>query len=239
MTIPQQNIAQALVRVQDFSTARAADFTHNPLTKVDAKHADTLAKLSEAITRLGGKAAIQAGGGFGQSTGDQKAIRQELEDELRGINRTASSIAEEKKTPAMMDRFRMPSGSGDQELEIKARGMAAAIRELGLNDEFLSHGHEEETNENGVTDVGAVLENTASDLEDSEGAQGTAISTQSGATAVIPDVIRDGKSAMKTLDAIYNNVYKTNAEMLGAWKTASHVERRSPRAKKPAPTPAP
>lgn len=68
MNTRQNAVAQALVRAQDFATSRQADFTHTPPTKVDVKFVATQVRLQEAITALGGKAAIQAGGGYGEST---------------------------------------------------------------------------------------------------------------------------------------------------------------------------
>jgi len=67
---------------------------------------------------------------------------------MRNYNRTAAAIAEATKKPGLMDRFRMPQGSGDEELKAKARAFAAAIRELALNDEFSAHGHGDQ-DENG------------------------------------------------------------------------------------------
>jgi hypothetical protein len=66
-----------------------------------------------------------------------------------------------------------------------------------------------------------------------------ALLCQTGATRAIKVHLRDGKAAVRTLEAIYNNVYQDNAEMLGAWRTASHVERTNARTKPAEPAPVP
>jgi hypothetical protein len=50
--------------------------------------------------------------------------------------------------------------------------------------------------------------------------------------------LKRAKSAVKTLHAIYHNVFAGDAEMLGKWRTQSHVE-KVPAKKKPATPPPP
>jgi hypothetical protein len=213
----QRPEAQALVRASDFISTRLPDFTHQPLTKVDLKFASARDRLTAAITDLGGKQAIQAGGAFAEETERQAILRDELEEELRDINLTAAAIAEETGNPAMMERFRMPHGQSDANLAASTRAIAAAIRELSLNDEFEAHGH--------PADTAADLEEMAAEFISSEGDQGTALGHRAGATAAIPVALRSGKAAVKTLNAIFRRVYKGNVEVLTAWRTASHVQR--------------
>jgi hypothetical protein len=190
---------------------------------VDVKFASARTRLATAIKLLGGKQAIQAGGNYGEETEKQRALREELEDELEDINASADSIASETGNPALMERFRMPSANSDNRLIAKARAFATAIRELSLNDELEAHGHS--------ADSAAELEQMATDLEGSEGQQGTALGKRAGATATIPETIRSGTAAIKTLQAIFRRVYKKNAAVLAAWDSASHVQ-RTPRAQK-------
>lgn len=225
----QQSEAQALLRSSEFAATRLANFTHNPTTPVDLKYVSARARLTAAIADLGGKQAIQASGAFGQQTEDQGMLRDELEEELRDINLTAASIAEETGNSALMERFRMPHGQSDNDLAASTRAIAAAIREFGLNDEFEAHGH--------PPDTAADLEAMADEFTGSEGEQGTALGNRAGATAAIPVALRAGKSAIKTLNAIFRRVYKGNIEVLTAWKTASHVKRAA-RPAIPAPAPA-
>jgi hypothetical protein len=220
----QRPVAESLVRASDFAATRLSDFTHQPPTKVDLKFISARDRVAAAIALLGGKLAIQAGGAYHEETDNQGILRDELEEELRDINSTAASIAEETANPAMMARFRMPHGQSDSDLAVSARAFAVAIRELELNDEFEAHGHPQDT----ATDLEEMIE----EFSGSEGGQGTALGNRAGATAAIPGALRAGKSAVKTLNAIFRRVYKGNLEVLTAWKTASHVQ-RVPRAAKP------
>ena len=235
MSAKQTKEAQRLVRVDEFNDQRAGDFTHSPLTPVDRKFAEAAVLLQQAIKHLGGKAAIQAGGAFNQQTEEKRTLRQEIEDELRGYNRTAGAVAEARGNPGLLDRFRMPQGSGDGELKTKARAFAVAVRELSLNDEFAAHGHGDEDGGGNPIAPDAVLDRMADDFEAGEGSQGTALSTQAGATSAIPVDLREGRGAVKTFDAIYHNIYQDDAQMLGAWKTVSHLERTASAPKKPVP----
>ncbi len=225
MTRLQQTEAQALLHSNDYTAIRLPDFIHEPLSKVDLKFASARDRLTAAIAELGGKQVIQAGGSFGEETENQRVLRGDLEEELRDINTTAAAIAEETANSALMERFRMPHGGSDGSLAVSARAIAAAIRELGLNDEFESHGHPEDS----ATDLEAMVDN----FVQSEGGQGSALGNRAGATAAIPVALRAGKAAVKTLNAIFRRVYKGNVEILTAWKTASHVQR----APRPAATP--
>ena len=237
MNAKQTKEAQRLVRVDEFNDQRAGDFAQTPLTLVDRKFAEASVILKKAIKSLGGKAAIQAGGAFGQQTEEKRTLRQEIEDEMRGYNRSVGAIAEARVNPGLMDRFRMPQGSGDGELKAKARAFAAAIRELSLNDEFAAHGHADEDDNGNPIAPNAVLDRMADDFEAGEGSQGTALSIRAGATSAIPVDLREGKGAVRTFDAIYHNIYKDDAQMLGAWKTVSHLERTGIATKKPVSSP--
>jgi hypothetical protein len=221
----QQTAAQALLRANEFAASRLPDFTHQPPTKVDLKVADARERLTRAITELGGKQAIQAGGVYAEETQRQSILRGDVLEELQDVNTTAAAIAEETANPALMNRFRMPYGSGAGALIATTRAMAAAIRELGLNDEFEAHGFS--------ADTAATLDQLAADFELKEGEQGTALGDRVGATAAIPATLRAGGSAVKTLNAIFRRIYKGNHDVLAAWKSASHVQR----AARPAPAP--
>lgn len=221
----QRPEAQSLLRASDYAATLLADFTHQPPVKVDLKYISARERLSASIASLGGKQAIQAGGAFSEETVNQSILRDELEEELRDINLSAAAIAEESGNPALMERFRMPHGQSDNDLAVSTRAIAAAIREMGLNDEFESHGH--------PADSAADLEAMAAEFLGSEGSQGTALGNRTGATAAIPGALRSGKGAVKTLNAIFRRIYKGNVEVLTAWKTASHVQ-RAPRVTIPA-----
>jgi hypothetical protein len=214
MNSKQIKEAKRGVAMLAFAQARVADFTHNPLTPADAKHAATITKADAAIKGLGGKEAIQQAGEFGQKTEDQRGDRGTVESMLRKINGTMASVADEMKQPGLMDRFRMPHGNGDSESATKLKGFADAIDELGLLPQLAEHNLI-------VTTDG--LRQMAADLKSGAGEQALALGKQTGATATIPELLATLRECKKTFDAIYNNTYDHNTEMLTAWRSVSHV----------------
>lgn len=205
-----------LILAEEFADGRKADFQNDPPKKGDAKFATTLQTLEGAIKDLGGKAAIQSGRAFNQQTEDIRLTREEVEEVLRSINRDVAAIAAERKQPGLMDRFRMPYGSGDTELRNKLRAFADGIEELDLA-AALDELAQEETPTS--------LRKIADNFEGDEGDQGGALGKQVGATKVIPQILTRGMTAVKALNSIFSNRYKGDAELLGAWKTASRVRR--------------
>jgi hypothetical protein len=230
MNAKQTKEAKRAVTMLAFAEDRVTDFTHTPPKPVDTKHAATITKLQGAINDLGGKQAIQESDEFGEATGEQQGDRGDVEAMLRKINATMASVAEDQKQPALMDRFRMPHGNGDSELAAKLTGFADAIDELELLDELEAH--------NLIVTTDALRE-MATNLKSGAGAQGLALAKQSGATAAIPEALKTARECKKTFDAIYNNTYDGNTEMLAAWRSASHVERTNPKAKEAATAGAP
>ncbi len=220
------------VRARAWAQSRSADFTHNPSTAVDLKYSGSMSKLGSVVGSLGGTAAIQAGGDFDEESGAQRVLRSEVLDALRNVNRTMAAVAEDQETPEIMDRFRMPHGDNDAVLVAKLRAFAAAIDELSLADELAGHANAE---------TAASLRAMADSFETSEGEQGDALADRAGATAQIPVHLRSGKGVVKTLNAIFSNLYKENAELLTGWKSASHIQKSgsTPTPPPPAPTPTP
>ena len=216
MNAKQTKEAKRAVTMLAFAGERVPDFAHTPSPPVDAKHAATIARLEAAIAELGGKQAIQEAGEFGEATVEQAGDRGEVEAMLRKVNGTMASVAEEKGQPGLMDRFRMPHGNGDTELAAKLTGFAEAIDELALLDELAAHGLI-------VTTAG--LRTMAKELKEGAGSQGLARAKQAGATAAIPEALKAARACKKTFDAIYNNTYDGNTQLLAAWRSASHVAR--------------
>ena len=70
-------------------------------------------------------------------------------------------------------------------------------------------------------------------FEQAESAQNTGQQSQAGATAEFEPLLADAMVKVKQLDAFMHNFYKSNAEKLGEWKTASHIERQSKAKKAP------
>lgn len=211
----QRNQTHRLLRVKAFCADHAPDFTNAPAKPGDAKFNGAKTALDALIPLITGRQAVQASGGFGQASTDQKGERQELVELLRTVVRTASAIATDLNNPGIMDRFRMPASNNDVVLANAGDAFADAITELNLASGFTDHGYE--------GDVVADLRAEAQDVRDAEGAQGDALYTQVGATASLPGLLAQGRDHVKCLDAVIKNRFRNNAEVLGQWKTASHV----------------
>jgi hypothetical protein len=226
-------------RVADFGTANATDFTTPVPPAVTVTAAQTKAQgLFDALNHpaTGLLATISANATTQQSgSGDfhggataKSVLRDALMLELRGLNRSAVAIAEANGTPALMDSFRMPYSVSDVTLAARARAMGQAAQPLAT--EFEALGHE--------TTFVADLEAHVTAFESADSDQNAGEETQAGATANFDSLLSEALGKVKSLDAIIHNIYKSNAAKLGAWKTASHVERQ-PKAKKAATTPTP
>ncbi len=211
----QRNQTNRLLRVKAFCAQHTPSFTNTPAKPGDVKFNGARTELGTLLPLITGRQAVQASGGFGQASTNQAVEREELVDLLRAVIRTAGAIAIDLGTPGIMDRFRMPASNNDVELANAGDAFADAILELNLASGFTEHGYE--------GDVVADLRAEAQDVRDAEGEQGDAQSTQSGATAALPGLLRQGRDLVKCLDAVIKNRFRNDAETLGQWKTASHV----------------
>ncbi len=216
MNSKQIKEAKRGVAMVTFAEGRVADFTHTPPKPVDAKHAATIEKANVAIAGLGGKQAIQMAGEHGQVTENLRGDRGDVGAMLRKINGTVAAVAEDTQQPGLMDRFRMPHGSGDTELAAKLDGFAIALEELGLLPQLEAHNLI-------LTTVG--LRQMAQDLREGGGDQAVAMGKQTGATGIIPELLKSLRECKKTWDAIYQNTYDGDTETLTAWRSVSHVPR--------------
>lgn len=215
-------VANMFIAMDEFTDERIAeDFSNLPPKPVDLKIKAASLKLKAAITDLGGKAAIQAGNEFEQETEQKTVLVEELEDEMRLYNKTAASIAAETKNPGLMDRFRLPHGSSVTQVKAKGTSFATAIRDLGLNAEFEAHGYS--------ADAAADMDALVAGVQAGQAVQAGALSKRVGAGKAVPEIITDGKGAVKTIDAICSKKYKGDAEMLGRLKTATHVRKTGAR----------
>lgn len=232
MNTRQKTRVDAFKRAKQFGKDNGNDFKPKPPATDPTKAQKLFTELATIIEGADGKHAVQLGGAVGAATTDKSVLRDALMSDLRSINGSVGYLSEEQKDPAMMDRFRLPDGHNDAELVGKARAFITAIEELGLEDQLLALEHDDN-----------FLETLDARIEEFEGAddeQSGALQNQTGATASLPTLISRGLTILKGLNAIAHNKYKGDAAKLGAWKTASHVERTGQKPKaKPAPRPTP
>lgn len=214
-----------LKRVADFGVNNADDFQPVPPATQPTKAQQLFGEVDAAIAGLSGAATGQQSGAGDYHAGTtSKAVQRDgLLAEMRGFNRSAAAIATAQNKPEIMDNFRMPHGNNDVVLAAKAQAFADAAEPLQAAFIELEH----------PANFIAALRQRVTDFENADSAQNTGQQDQSGATASISPVMSDGLMAVKQLDALMHNKYAGSADKLGAWLTASNVER--PSAKKPAP----
>lgn len=211
----QRNQVQRLIRVKNFCSEHAPKFTNTPAKPGDVKFNGSKTALDALLPLITAQQATQASGGFGEASTNQAVEREELVELMRRVNRTAAAIAVDANQPGIMDRFRMPASNNDVLLAAAGKAFADAITELNLMAAFTEHGYE--------GDVVQDINDEAQDVTDAEGSQGGALSNQSGATASLPSLLKQGRDLVQCVGTILRNRFRNNPGLLGAWKTASHV----------------
>ena len=210
-------------RVGVFGTTNIGGFPGTPKQLVlDLTTADT-----GLIDQIGQMAETQESGSgtFHGGSTSKDVLRDALRLELRGINRTAGAIAEATGDPGLMDNFRMPYGVSDITLVAKANAIADA--DAPMVAQFEEYGHS-----------GSFVDELRAHITAFEGAEDVQDAGQqkaSGATAGFGPLLKTALMKVKQLDAFVHNFYKTDAEKMGEWKTASHVERQSKKKTNPPP----
>jgi hypothetical protein len=226
-------------RVGDFGTEHAADFqpvppSTTPTTAqtlftalgVVTDDPDTGSTTVMARIKAASTGQQTASGDFHGGTTSKAVQRDGLLAEMRGIVRSAGAIAEAQGAPEIMDSFRLPHGNNDAVLAAKARAFAEAADPIKAKFIELEHA---------ADFIEALLQRVA-DFEAADSNQNVGQENQSGATAKLGLLMQEGLTTVKQLDAIMHNKYRSNAEKMGAWLTASHVERAAA-SKKKKPTP--
>jgi hypothetical protein len=205
-----------LTRVNGFGTQNATDIAAAPPT-VAAKAQAAFTTVAGVVTSLSKAASDQTGGAgdFHEGVASKSVQRELLMAELRGINKSASAIAAAQNTPQILQKFRLTSDHNDTALVANATAFADAATPLEAS--FIELGHDTNFVQHLRDDITAF--NSAAD-DKNLGAQ-----ARSGATASAGPLVYQGLTAVKQLDAIMHNLYKGNAEKMGEWATASHIER--------------
>ena len=171
----------------------------------------------------GAKASVQsaiegregASAGFHSGTTSESTLRDGLMLELIKYNRAAAAIAEADATPGLMEFFRMPYGVPDSVLPGKARTMKTKAASMASR--FTDLGF--------PTDFATQLEARIVAFETAGAGQESSRDVQAGYTRSIGALLKPGLTAVKQLDVICRQKFKSNAQKLGEWISASHVER--------------
>jgi hypothetical protein len=213
------------VRVDEYGTARTADFPANSAGEV------MFSAVRSEIDIIEAKASAQSSGlnMEREGTATRAIARETLRSQLDAISRTAGALALAGTTPGLENRFRMPRGNNDQSLLNAARAfrqdatpIAASFVNLGLSPNFLIN-----------------LDTAIEEFEQAINRQNTGRDTHVTATTAIDEALERGINLVRQLDAIVRNKYSDDPPQLAAWQSASHIERSPQRAKQTEPPDAP
>jgi hypothetical protein len=235
MNAREQARFDMLKRVGTFGANHATDFTDPvpPYTKVTPGQTKAKQLLDDLntpdtglIDRIQDNAGTQqSGSGTARGGVTSKAVlRDALYLELKGLNRSAAALAAEQGKPDLMDKFRLPHGATDTILVAKAKAIADAAHPLA--NDFIGLAHEDSF----VADLRAHI----AAFQSADETKDTGQQSRAGATAEFGPLLDEAMKKVKQLDAIMHNLYRTNAERMGEWLTASHVERQANKKEEPA-----
>jgi len=216
-------------RVTDFKKPNAADF--KSAFQADSKALTLFNDLAGIMTALN-----TATGGQISGTGDQrngttsKAMQREtLLFMMRGLRKTAVAISEAQNNPALLQNFHLTYSNNDQTLIANADAFAAAA--APIQSSFVEFGHD--------PDFIQALNNQIAAFKTADESQNVGGQKRSGATKSIGPLIHQGLAVVRQLDAIMFNKYMSNAERMGEWATAVHIEQHLSSKAQPAPEPQP
>jgi hypothetical protein len=214
MNANELNNYERLTRVRDFGAAHATDFPASSLG------GQLFAEVNAVVTELTALAANQVAGlnASREGTTGKASARAALRERLAVINRTARAMAVDQ--PALIEKFRMPVGSGDQSLLNAARAFVSSATPLEA--EFVRH-------ELPATFL-ADLEADIADLEEAISGKHHETEAHVSATAAIDAALERGLNALRKLDALVRNKFYSDPAILAAWESASHPQHHSRKA---------
>jgi hypothetical protein len=209
---------ETFLRSRQFKQAEGAQFASNSYAN------ELFTKLEGITTELDShKNAQDSGLSTAQQGTESKAVaRDELEQTLEAISRTAKAMS--RAVPGIENKFRFSRELKDQELLTRARAIAADATPFLA--EFVKRGLPADF----LDDLNEDIEEFAAALNRREGGRETHVS----ATAAINDLIERGMDVLRELDAVMRNIFRSDPARLAAWLSASRVE-RAPRRKKSEP----
>jgi hypothetical protein len=197
------------VRVRDFLRAHRAE-------GIQGGEAAALARLEELLTRAEVLAAQQRAGVLAHrgSTEQRAEVRRALESQLLKYLSAVGRVAVQENTE-LGAHFRLPATRAtNQALLTLGRGMLKkATEEKAL---LVSRGMSEQL----LDDLAAALTQFEQTLEATRAARREHV----GASADLESVVAEISLQVRLLDGLVRYRFGGNAELMGAWASARHVE---------------
>lgn len=208
----ERNRFEMVKRVSKFRADNAALFPTSVVpSDIKAVGLFTIVDSTKGTVQGALEAREGASAGYHSGTTSQSTQRDGLMLDLIEFNRAAAAIADADGNPSLMDFFRMPYGVGDTQLVVRARAMK--VKAASMASRF--------------TDLGFApqLEARIVAFESAGVGQDAALDVQTGYTTSFGTMLKPALVAVKQLDVICRQKFKSNAQKLGEWSAASHIER--------------
>ncbi len=209
MTRYEKRRTEMLQRVRAFGITHITDFPAESLA------GRTFAEVGRIVAELSNFETGQISGqGLNRSTGTTKAVaRAAVSEDLKAISRVAQSL--ELDQPGIADKFQYPRSGSARALLAAARSFA--VEAAAIREHFVTH----ELPADFLEDLSADIAVLAKVIEDQ-----TAASVESVAlNRTVESVVKQGMLAVKRLDALVRNRFRTDKSTLAAWASASRVDR--------------
>lgn len=188
-------------------------------------------RMKGVVTRLEdlGANKVSESGASRQSTVSRAEAKRRLSSTLEAMNLAADAMGQ--TTPGFELKFRRPREKSNQALLSAARAFHEDAQ--AMQAEFINYGL--------GADFLAVLAAEIADFEHATGEHQNHAQAGVAVTAGVDEVIEEGRSVRRNLNAIVRNTARDDSALLAAWDSASHIERpaRKPKAKTPTPSASP
>lgn len=220
MTDPENNVYQALKRVETFAIPHAAAF---PAGSEGAKDITRITPLLQEI----GAPKQTPGRPASPATLAKAHLFEEVLSDLQAIARTAATIG--KKEPGFATPYRLGDDTHRQ-IRADATRILKELENPATVSKFVSYAMDPDF----VTDLQADL----ALIGDKDDEQGQDQIDSVGETARVALLIKEARALIQSLHTSVTNRFRRDPEILAEWATASHIQ-RSPRKPKENPAPAP
>lgn len=194
---------------------RMKDFAANNPAPPDSVGAQLAARLNTVLVELDQLVAAEGSkdGLARESTDTSEIAREDLEEEVRAIARTAQAI--EHQVPGFAEKFRLPKGDSDQDWI--DTGLTFAADAASESARFISFGMD--------ADFIEQLQNRVAALRASITTRSTNVAERKATRELIEDKLDEIMRVRREYDAYVRNVHRDDPRVLSEWTSAKHIQR--------------